>query len=40
MDVVRNMAYILKWGVGWFMNEEGSIRLFSTYADIGHNWAN
>ena len=42
---VRNLAYILKWGegggrgVGWFRNEEGNIILFSTYADIGQNWA-
>ena len=26
--------------VGWFRNEEGNITLFSTYADIGHSWAN
>ena len=52
MDVGEEFGIYFKmgWGgwvrgwvrgrVGWFRNEEGNIILFSTYADIGHNWAN
>ena len=46
MDVGEEFGIYFKGGggggglVGWFRNEEGNITLFSTYADIGHSWAN